>query len=93
VVGRTPRGLHLVNGQPWYGRLYSPAVHVLAMLAISEIKALHLNAPLIASGGIHSTADVRECLAAGACAVEIDSAHWLDPNILARIRAELDTSR
>jgi dihydroorotate dehydrogenase (NAD+) catalytic subunit len=90
VVGRPPRGMVLIEGQPWFGRLYAPAVKPLALRVLTQVAALKLEVPLVASGGIHSAADVREFLAAGACAAEIDSAVWIDPSLLARMAAELE---
>lgn len=91
VIGRAPRAMKIIDGQPWYGRLFGPAVKPIALRAVAEIAALNLNAPLLACGGVHSADDVREFLAAGACAVEIDSASWIDPTMVARIAAELRT--
>ncbi len=89
AIGRAPRGMALIDGRAWYGRLYAPAVKPLALRVLAEVAALKLDAPLIACGGIHSADDAREFLAAGASAVEIDSAAWIDPSIVARVAAEL----
>lgn len=89
VIGRAPRGMTLVDRRAGYGRLFGPAVRPLALRALAEIAALNLGAPLVACGGVHSADDVREFLAAGACAVEIDSALWVDPTMAARIVEEL----
>lgn len=89
VVGRPPRGMAAVHGKPWFGRLYSPAVKPIVLHALHAL-ASGLEAPLIASGGIHSAADAREFLEAGACAVEIDSAVWVDPQKSLQIAEELE---
>ncbi len=89
VIGRAPRGMALVNNKPWYGRLFGPTVKPIALRAVAEIVDLKLNVPIIASGGIHSTKDVRDLLNAGACAVEIDSALWIEPTIATRIANEM----
>jgi dihydroorotate dehydrogenase (NAD+) catalytic subunit len=91
VIARPPRGMAMVNGKPWYGRLYSPTTKPLVLSACREIKDLGLGIPIIAVGGAHSSNDVREFLAAGASAVELDSATWVDPSCAARIAAELET--
>lgn len=88
VIGRAPRGMKIVNGRAWYGRSYAPSVMPLALRAVAEIAEMKLNAPLIACGGVHSADDAREFLAAGASAVEIDSAEWIEPGIAARIAME-----
>ncbi len=89
AIGRAPRGMALIDGRAWYGRLFGPAVKPLTLRALSEIRDLRLDAPLIACGGIHSAQDAREFLAAGAVAVEIDSAAWIDPSIVGRVATEL----
>ncbi len=93
VVGRSPRGMALVNGRPWYGRLHSPTIKPIVLRVVREIFSRGLGAPIIASGGIHSAADVLECLSVGACAVEIDSAQWINPNTVTEIATELGILR
>jgi dihydroorotate dehydrogenase (NAD+) catalytic subunit len=91
VIARPPRGMAMVQGKPWYGRLYSPTTKPLVLRAIQEIRELGLEILIVACGGTHSADDVREFLAVGACAVELDSATWVDPSCVARIAAELET--
>lgn len=91
VIARPPRGMAMVNGKPWYGRMYSPTTKPLVLSMLRAIEDLELKVPTIASGGAHSSKDVREFLAAGACAVQIDSATWVDPACAARIAAELES--
>lgn len=88
VIGRAPRGMKIVDGKNWYGRLYAPSVMPLALRAVAEIAEMKLGAPLIACGGVHSAEDAREFLAAGAGAVEVDSAEWIEPGIAAQIAME-----
>ncbi|HEX7587722.1 MAG TPA: dihydroorotate dehydrogenase [Anaerolineae bacterium] len=90
VVGRAPRGMVMLGGKPWHGRLYGPAIKPLALRAVADLAALKLDAPLVASGGIHSLEDARDFLAAGALAVEIDSAAWIDPSLVERIALGLE---
>jgi dihydroorotate dehydrogenase (NAD+) catalytic subunit len=89
VIGRAPRGMAFVDGRAWYGRLFGPAVKPIALRAVAEIAEMKLSAPLIACGGVHSTNDAREFLAAGACAVEMENAQWVDPQLAMQIAAEL----
>jgi dihydroorotate dehydrogenase (NAD+) catalytic subunit len=89
VIGRAPRGMAMVDGKAWYGRLYSTTVKVQALRAVAEVAALKLGVPLIACGGVHSAGDARKFLTAGACAIEIDSAAWIDPALIGRIGLEL----
>ena len=91
VIGRAPRGMRILDGKAWYGRLYAPSVKPIALCAIGEIRDLGLGIPLVACGGIHSAEDAREVLAAGACAVEVHSAEWIEPRIAARMAAELES--
>ncbi len=85
VVGRSPRGMAHAAGRAWYGRLYAPSVKPLALRAVADIAARNLDAPIIGCGGIHSADDARDFLAAGAVAVEVDSAVWVDPQIITRM--------
>jgi dihydroorotate dehydrogenase (NAD+) catalytic subunit len=90
VIARAPRGMAIVQGKPWYGRLYSPTTKPLVLRVFQEIRELRLEIPVVACGGIHSAEDTRAFLAAGACAVELDSATWVDPACVAQIAAELE---
>lgn len=76
VIGRAPRGMKMIDGKLWFGRLYGPAAKPIALCALAEIAKLNLGAPIVACGGVHSAEDVREFIAAGAAAVEVDSAMW-----------------
>ncbi len=82
VVGRSPRGMARVDGRAWYGRLYSPSVKPIALRAVAEIAAQNLGLPIVGCGGVHSAGDVRDFLSAGAVAVQVDSAVWIDPQII-----------
>ncbi len=55
------------------------------LAALLDVAALHLPAALIASGGIHTAEHVRQALAAGAAAVQIDSALWVEPGIAGKL--------
>jgi dihydroorotate dehydrogenase (NAD+) catalytic subunit len=85
VVARAPRGMMLIQGKPWYGRWFSPAAKIFALDAVTDISKQNLGAPIIACGGIHSANDAREFLTVGACAIEIDSAEWIEPGVSAKI--------
>jgi dihydroorotate dehydrogenase (NAD+) catalytic subunit len=92
VIGRAPRGMRIIDGKSWFGRLYGPAAKPFTLQTVADTAALKLDAPIIACGGAHSADDVGEFLAAGAVAVEIDSAEWIEPGIASRIATELDQS-
>ncbi len=76
-----PRGMMADprSGQLIEGDLYGPFVFPLALRAVRQIAAAGIVAPLIACGGVHTAADVKAFLVAGACAVMLDSLAWVDP--------------
>ena len=90
VIGRAPRGARMVAGRIWHGRIYGAFIRPIVLDMVNEIVALKLDAPLIACGGVHSTGNVREYLSAGASAVEIDTAHWVDAELVAQVCIELE---
>jgi len=57
------------------GRLYGPAVLPTALYRVREL-AQQVTLPVIGSGGIYSEDDVQTMLAAGASAVQVDTALW-----------------
>ena len=76
-----PRGaaMDLTAGQYLEGDVYGPLVKPLALKTLREVVAAGHNVPLIACGGVHTTEDVNEFLAAGAVAVMVDSVVWVNP--------------
>ncbi|MBI5032827.1 MAG: hypothetical protein HZB51_20080 [Chloroflexi bacterium] len=90
VIGRAPRGMRIIDGKPWFGRLYGPAAKPFTLKAVAKVAELKLAAPIIACGGVHSADDVREFMAAGAIAAEIDSAEWIEPGITEKIATEIN---
>ena len=76
------------SGQLVYGSVHSPA---LAPLVTARIAALAgwVGVPLLACGGVHNLDDALAHLAAGAQAVQIDTAVWVDPGLPGRIAAAL----
>lgn len=70
------------------GRLYGPALFPLLLHQLHTWLP-RLPVPVIACGGISSTADARACLALGASAVQLDAVVWRHPNLLATIAKEL----
>lgn len=83
VVAQPPRGgvMRQIDGAdvPILGPLYGPLVFPQMLAALMGVAALRLPAALIASGGVHTAEHVRQALAAGADAVQIDSALWVEP--------------
>lgn len=65
------------------GRLYGPA---LFPLALAKVQQLHrwIDVPILAAGGIQEPAQIEVLLQAGAVAVQLDYALWLQPENLLR---------
>lgn len=63
------------------GGVYGPLAFPLMLNALLEIAALHLPVVLIACGGIHGWEQARQALRAGATAVQVDSAAWIEPGL------------
>lgn len=70
--------------------LSGPAIRPVALAAVQRI-ARGTELPVIGVGGIHSTPDVIRFLGAGASAVQIGTALFTDPDLPARMLAELDS--
>jgi dihydroorotate dehydrogenase (NAD+) catalytic subunit len=76
-------------GQLVRGALYGPALFPLMLTALIDVAQLGLPTALIACGGIHTVAQARQTLAAGATALQIDSAVWIEPGLPAQITQAL----
>ncbi len=88
VVGIAPRGVE-IGAQWWQGRLAGPFCKALVLRTLYDVAERFPETPLVGAGGVHSAADVRVFLEVGARAVQIDTAVWRDPNIVAEIAAGL----
>lgn len=75
------------SGEP--AGLSGPAIGPLALRCVQRVTRELPDVPVIASGGITTSADVRACLDAGAGAVQIGTAQLHDPTTLARLLAGL----
>ncbi|OGO19268.1 MAG: hypothetical protein A2Z14_12930 [Chloroflexi bacterium RBG_16_48_8] len=74
-----PRGsLPGPGGELVHGRLFGPALFPTALHAVSKYSLL-LDIPIIASGGIFDSGQVKAFLSAGASAVQFDSVLWTHP--------------
>ncbi len=86
VVAQPPAGARI---EPAGGNLIHGTVHgpLLATLVTARIATLAdwVDVPLVACGGVHSLDDALAHLAAGARAVQIDTAVWVDPGLPGRI--------
>lgn len=90
TLGAPPPGMAADphSGELIAGALSGPAIRPLALaLVATAVGAVSI--PIIGCGGIATTDDARQMLAAGATAVQIGAALLADPGAAARIGAEL----
>jgi len=82
----TVRGLAIDIGErrPVFDRIFAglsgPAIKPIALRVVYELAAT-LTIPVIGIGGITTWQDVVEFIMAGACAVQVGTAHFIDPLI------------
>lgn len=75
------------DGRP--GGLSGPALKPIALRCVHDVRAALPDLPVVAAGGIATTADARDYLIEGALAVQIGSSLLHDPTTAARIAADL----
>lgn len=90
VVAQPPTGLCLdpTTGQPERGDLYGPALAPQVAARLAELAAW-VKAPLVACGGVFALEHALTALAAGAVAVQVDLAVWIDPSLPGRLATAL----
>jgi dihydroorotate dehydrogenase (NAD+) catalytic subunit len=71
-----------------FGGLSGPAIKPIALRMVYQV-ASRLKVPLIGMGGIMTGADALEFLVAGAAAVEVGTANFVDPDASVRIITEI----
>ncbi len=71
------------------GGLSGPALHPVAVRAVYDCRAAFPDAVIIGVGGVSTGEDAAELLAAGANAVQVGTATFVNPRAPARILAEL----
>ena len=71
------------------GRLYGPENFLVALTALQSVAVKNLGLPLIGAGGIFSVENAMAMLDAGAAAVQVDAAIWIDPGLLDQFELEL----
>ncbi|MDQ7026130.1 MAG: hypothetical protein Q9P01_14180 [Anaerolineae bacterium] len=86
-TARDPRSGKLVSG-----RIYGPLVKPMILRMVGVLARRIQEVPIIGAGGIHSIQDARDYLDAGAVAVQVDSATWIQPNLLERLARDLSGS-
>ena len=70
------------------GGLSGPAIKPIALRCVYQV-ACAVSTPLIGIGGIATIDDVMEFLVAGASAVQIGTANYVDPQVSTRLIAQL----
>ena len=73
-----------------YGGLSGPAIKPIALRMVHQV-ASRLKVPVVGMGGIMTGADALEFLVAGAAAVEVGTASFVDPDAAVRIVAEIES--
>jgi dihydroorotate dehydrogenase (NAD+) catalytic subunit len=71
------------------GGLSGPALKTIALRMVAEVRRA-CQAPIIGIGGITCAGDVLEFLVAGASAVQVGTANFLDPTVSVRIVDEMN---
>lgn len=72
-----------------YGGLSGPAVKPIALRMVHQV-ASRVRVPVVGMGGIMTGTDALEFLVAGAAAVEVGTASFVDPDAALRIVAEME---
>lgn len=90
VIGQPLRGAGLSSGSAdpstlVRGPVYGPLAFAPMLAALADVAALNLPVALIACGGIHTPAQARQVLAAGAQALQLDSVVWIEPGMATHI--------
>ena len=90
VIAAPPRGTARdpYSGRLLSGRIYGPLVKPMVLRVVGQL-ADQVDVPIIGAGGIHSPQDARDYLDAGAVAVQVDSATWIEPKMLEIIARDL----
>ncbi|HSA96713.1 MAG TPA: dihydroorotate dehydrogenase [Acidobacteriota bacterium] len=73
-----------------YGGLSGPAIKPIALRMVHQV-ASRLKVPVIGMGGIMTGTDALEFLVAGAAAIEVGTASFVDPDAAVRVVAEVES--
>lgn len=90
VMAQPPEGLYVDagSGQAVRGQFYGLGLAALVAARLADL-ATWAPVPLVACGGVFSVAAAHVLLAAGAAAVQVDVALWIDPTLPGRMAAAL----
>jgi dihydroorotate dehydrogenase (NAD+) catalytic subunit len=72
------------------GGLSGPAIHPVAVRCVWQAVRACPGTPVCAIGGVRTLTDALEFFIAGACAVQVGTANYLDPDLLNRLPGELN---
>lgn len=92
VVSGAPRGTarDVHSGKLVSGRVYGPLVKPMTLRMVGRLRReIPAEIPIIGSGGVHSPNDARDFIEAGAVAVQVSTATWVQPRMLERISRDL----
>jgi dihydroorotate dehydrogenase (NAD+) catalytic subunit len=78
----------ILGGRP--GGVSGPAIHPIAVKAVFDCRAALPDAPIVGVGGIATGVDAVEMMMAGAAAVQVGTASFVDPRAPATVLAELE---
>jgi dihydroorotate dehydrogenase (NAD+) catalytic subunit len=85
--------IHRASGRPVLpqgtGGLSGPAIHAQAVAAVAQVCAA-VSIPVVGVGGVSDAASARDFLVAGAVAVQVGTASFVDPWTAIRIAQALD---
>ena len=80
VVGQAARGqLGVASSGLVNGGLHGPLAFALTLPVVRAVARLKLPAALLACGGIHTVEQMEEAIDAGAHAIQVDTAVWVEP--------------
>jgi dihydroorotate dehydrogenase (NAD+) catalytic subunit len=82
-TARDPHTRQLVSG-----RVYGPILKPLTLRLVGQL-ASRVDVPIVGAGGVHSPADARDFIEAGARAVQVDTVTWVQPSLLEVIARDL----
>lgn len=74
-----------------YGGLSGPAVHPVAVRAVHEVHRAFPDVPLIGQGGIVTAEDALQLILAGATAVAVGTANFVDPMSAVKVKEGIAT--
>jgi dihydroorotate dehydrogenase (NAD+) catalytic subunit len=73
------------------GGLSGPAIHPVAVRAVSQCRATHPDLPIVGVGGVVDAGSALDLLDAGASAIQVGTATFLDPGAPIRVLDQLET--